>query len=114
MDVAGLVGGVDTDLPPVAFHALGWASTARAKDQSPPFDPMAARVTPCSTQTTRRLRKGWRDSSVPTFNVAQIRRRSAGYSLPRAGVGSKTGPCEQLSAEESCRRSPAQISAASA
>jgi hypothetical protein len=33
------------DLPPVAFHELRWASTARAKDQSPPFDPLAARVT---------------------------------------------------------------------
>src|SRR5438477_3949510 len=30
----------DADLPPIAFHALGWASTAEPKDLVPPFDPI--------------------------------------------------------------------------
>ena len=75
----------DADLPPIAFHGLRWASIARAKDRSPPFDPMAARVTPRFTQTTRRLRKGRRDSSAPAFNVAQIRRDLPAIAFHAAG-----------------------------
>jgi hypothetical protein len=36
-------------------------------------------------QTTRRLRKGWRDSSAPAFNVAQIRRDLPAIAFHAAG-----------------------------
>jgi hypothetical protein len=82
--VAGLVGArgrsfhPDADLPPVAFHGLRWASTTRAKDQSPPFDPMAARTVAITPTWRRGDQVRWKDRAG-VYSAA----RSATACMPK-------------------------------